>query len=133
MDNNHLSIDTDGHDDATSTKSFHSTNSEQKSTRNKDVTNRKIFSALLKRDSREKNVAVRNLIEANDALIRMVSTLKMELDERDFKANQQVERVKLMERRIKELEVLLQEKNRMIVHMQKESRTSRKIDDKVTG
>jgi hypothetical protein len=51
---------------------------------NKDV-NKRIYESLVKRDSKEKHITVCKLVQANEDLMSMVSTLKMELDEKQNK------------------------------------------------
>lgn len=81
----------------------------------KDV-NTRIYTSLLKRDSKEKHVTVCKLIEANDKLVRLVTTLKLELDEQQNKLSNSL-------RRIAELEVLLKEKDAIILQIQSTSAT----------
>src|SRR6478609_2626173 len=79
--------------------------------------NLRIYTSLLKRDSKEKHVTVCRLIEANDKLVRLVSTLKLELDEVQNKLDTTLEREYTYKRRLAELEVLLKEKDCMINRM----------------
>lgn len=80
------------------------------------TTNEKILESLLKRDSKERHVTVEKLIAANDALVTMVTRLKLELDEYTNKLETESERARIYQRRICELEVLLKEKDRMIIN-----------------
>jgi hypothetical protein len=83
--------------------------------------NKKIFAALVKRDSKEKHVTVCKLIESNDALVKMVSTLKIELDEQVNRLETSLSKEKYLQRRIIELETLLREKDRIILTLQRKS------------
>ena len=81
-----------------------------------DKVNRRIYDSLVKRDSKEKHVTVCKLIQANDSLVRMVNTLKMELDEQQNKLDILIRKEKVHQRRIQELETLLKEKDSIILN-----------------
>ena len=80
--------------------------------------NKRIYESLVKRDSKEKNVTVCRLVQANDALVKMISTLKMELDELGNKLETSRAKENLYQRRIQELEILLKEKDAIILKFQ---------------
>lgn len=98
------------------------TTDEERNNRENSKANKKIFASLVKRDTKEKHVTVCKLIEANDALIRMVSTLKNELDEQNNKYVSVNEKNALLQRRIIELETILHEKDKIIINLQKKRR-----------
>lgn len=81
---------------------------------NNDV-NKRIYESLVKRDSKEKNVTVCRLVQVNDSLMKMVSTLKMELDELGNKLETSRAKEKLYARRIEELETILREKDLILL------------------
>jgi len=83
------------------------------------TTNEKIYASLLRRDSKEKHVVVKNLIDANDALVRMVTTLKFELDESINVRDTMEIKEKALRRKVVELETLLKEKDKIISKLTK--------------
>ena len=87
----------------------------------RSAVNKRIYESLVKRDSKEKNVTVCKLVQANDSLVRMVTTLKMELDELQHRMECLQSKYgngeKMHVRRIQELETLLREKDVIIMKM----------------
>lgn len=80
-------------------------------------TNRKIYASLVKRDSKEKQVVLGKLIEANDTLMTLVNTVKNDLDEKNNLLEKSQTQNKQLHRRIVELETLLKMKDDIIKRM----------------
>lgn len=82
--------------------------------------NKRIYDSLVKRDSKEKNVTVCRLVQANDALVKLIGNLKMELDELCNRLESSRTRERMQLRRIQELETLLKEKDAIILKFQED-------------
>lgn len=76
--------------------------------------NSKIYKGLLKRDAKEKNIVVGDLIEANDSLVKVVSLLRNEKDDLQQRLDHLQTKCDIQNRRLTELEILLKEKDGMI-------------------
>lgn len=79
----------------------------------------KIHKSLLKRDSKEKNISLCRIIDANDRLVSLVEELKTTLDNTEGKLSLVQQREKLLERRVQEQEILLKEKDKVIQKLSK--------------
>ena len=80
-------------------------------------THKKIYASLLKRDSKEKQVVLSRVIQANDALIACVEFLKTDLDEMTNKYERVLEHSHVLKTRISELEALVRMKDEIITKM----------------
>jgi len=88
-------------------------------------TNKKIYESLVKRDSKEKEVVLCRLVEANDKLMTLINTLKTDLDETTNKLERVETRNNHLNRRIVELETLLKLKNDIISKLSNEQENYR--------
>jgi hypothetical protein len=87
--------------------------------KDKKAVNKKIYESLLKRDVKEKHVTVSKLIQSNDSLSQLITNLKLEIDDMHHLYTTLQQKFHLQEkyycRRIQELEMLLREKDTIIM------------------
>lgn len=79
-----------------------------------NMTNRKIYESLLKRDSKEKNVVTTKLIEANDQLVQLVNELQNNIDYMQGQLELNKTKIITSDNHIAELRILVKEKDAMI-------------------
>ncbi len=76
--------------------------------------NKRIYAALVKRDSIEKNISLDKVIHVNDQLIHLVHDLKTEIDEIASQLHLSQTKISLYERRFQELNILIKKKDDII-------------------